>query len=179
MGKIAKKNRGNRRTALQGQYITRYVELLESPAFRVMSQSAHRALARIELEWCHHGGDPAEISRLPVTFRDFEEYGIHRNEIAPALAELEALGLIKIVQHGRQSKGVEYRIPNVFQLQTRPELIPANHARWQCIQTVQEARAITKAARVKEISPGTETVPGSGTETVPLALRETVPLGSA
>ena len=28
----------------------------ESPAYRVLSQSAHRAISRLELELCYHGG---------------------------------------------------------------------------------------------------------------------------
>ena len=44
--------------------------MLESPAYRVLSQSAHRAISRLELELCYHGGrarivdDPAQIRAL-------------------------------------------------------------------------------------------------------------------
>ena len=38
--------------------------------------------------------------KLPITFEQFEEYGMDRDAIAPALRELEALGLIEITERG-------------------------------------------------------------------------------
>src|SRR5208282_1441667 len=57
-------------------------------------------LARLEIEFAHHGGRPALNGKLTVTFDDFEAYGIHRHSIAPALRELEALGFIERTRKG-------------------------------------------------------------------------------
>ena len=50
--------------------------MLELPSYRVLSLSGHRVLARINIEHAHHGGK--ENGELPVTFLDFEKYGIER-----------------------------------------------------------------------------------------------------
>jgi hypothetical protein len=61
--------------------------MMESPAYRVLSLSARRVLDRIMIELAHHGGN--DNGKLPVTYEHFEEYGIHRHAIAPAIRELE------------------------------------------------------------------------------------------
>jgi hypothetical protein len=88
--------------------------MLESPAYRILGLSAHRALSRIEVELAHHGGQ--DNGKLPVTFDDFVVYGIRRQSIGPALDELEALGFLKITEHGRMRRAAEYRRPNKFLL---------------------------------------------------------------
>jgi hypothetical protein len=70
-----------RRNRIEGQFAPRLREMLESPAYRVMSQAAHRVLSRLEIELAHHAGN--DNGNLPCTFADFEEYGIHRHAIAP------------------------------------------------------------------------------------------------
>ena len=46
-----------RRNSVNGQFAVRLIEMLESPAYRVLSRSAHMVLARIEIELAHHGGN--------------------------------------------------------------------------------------------------------------------------
>jgi hypothetical protein len=70
-----------RRSSFSGQFAGRLVEMLESPAYRVLSQSAYRVLSRVEIELAHHAGN--DNGKLPVTYDDFERYGIHRHAIAP------------------------------------------------------------------------------------------------
>jgi hypothetical protein len=65
--------------------------MLESPTFRELSLSARRVLDRLEIELAHHGG--MDKGRLPVTYDDFQRYGIDRHAIAPAIRELIAPGL--------------------------------------------------------------------------------------
>ncbi len=98
--------------------MARPIELMESPAYRVLSLSAHRALSQIEVEYAHHAGQ--ENGQLIVQFDDFAEYGLHRSAIGPALAELEALGFIKITEHGKMARAAEYRRANKFLLMARP-----------------------------------------------------------
>jgi hypothetical protein len=76
----------------------RHIRMLESPAHRVLSLAALRALYRIEVELSNHGGN--ENGELPVTFQQFEEWGVRRHSIASAIRELEALGFIEVTQHG-------------------------------------------------------------------------------
>ena len=103
--KINKKGRStgqlktNRRTKIHGQFAPRTIEMLESPAFRVLSLSARRILDRVEIELAHHGGQ--DNGKLPVTFDDFARYGINRQQIAPAIRECEALGFLQITERGR------------------------------------------------------------------------------
>jgi hypothetical protein len=84
---------------------------------------------------------------LPVTFRDFNEYGIHWNSIAPAIREVAALGFIRITQEGVASNK-EFRIPNMFaltHLATDKESKPTED--WRRIKTVEQAKSIAAAAR--------------------------------
>src|SRR5215207_7363883 len=88
-----------RRTKIGGQFAPRLIEMLEAPAYRVLSLSSRRVLDRIEIEMGHHGG--TDNGRLPVTFDDFRRYGIDRHCIAPAIREAIALKFIEITQEGR------------------------------------------------------------------------------
>jgi hypothetical protein len=137
--------RSNRRNAISGQFAARLVEMLESPAYRILSLSARRVLDRIEIEFAHHGG--TNNGRLKITYDDFEDYGIHRHAIAPAIRELEALGFIRITQIGRAGNG-EFRIPNKFALTHLPtDDNPSSTNDWRRIKTIEEATAISDAAR--------------------------------
>ena len=137
----------NRKNAISGQFIAFPVETVESPAFRALGFSAVRALFRISLELAHHGGN--DNGKLPVTFDDFERYGINRHGIAPALAELEALGFIAITERGKMARGAEYRRPNKFLLTTRPELegVGRERCRWRRFKTLEDTEAAASAAR--------------------------------
>jgi hypothetical protein len=122
--------------------------VVESPAWRVLSQSAHRVLDRIEVEHLHHGG--AENGRLPVTFDDFQRYGIHRHSIAPAIRECQALGFVEITQRGRAGNA-EFRSPHYFRLTYLSFLAhepPTNE--WRRIETMEDAEIKCRKARNRE-----------------------------
>jgi hypothetical protein len=134
-----------RRNKIATQFAWQAIEMLEAPAFRVMSLSARRVIDRIQIEHASHGGK--ENGKLPVTFRDFNEYGIHWNSIAPAIREAAALGFIRITQEGIASNK-EFRIPNMFaltHLATDKEPKPTED--WRRIKTVEEAETIAAEAR--------------------------------
>jgi hypothetical protein len=136
-----------RRNSINDQWSARRREMLESPAYRVLSQSAHRAISRIELELCYHGGN--DNGRLPVTFDDFVEYGIDRASVAPALREGEALGFFQVTERGRGGNR-EYRTPNKFYLTFavgRGSRAKPPTDEWRKIKTLQEAKAIARFAR--------------------------------
>jgi hypothetical protein len=115
-GRSSGRRRTNRFTKLQEQFAARYIRMLESPAYRVLSLSAHRILDRIEIEFAAHGG--TSNGKLPVTYRDFEEYGVDRHSIRPAINELCALGFIEITESGRAGNA-DWRKPNLFRLTHR------------------------------------------------------------
>jgi hypothetical protein len=136
-----------RRNRINGQWQARLIEMLESPAYRALSLSAHRLMSRIEVELGHHGGN--DNGRLPVTFEDFIEYGIHRDAIAPAMRELEALGFIRVTERGRGGNA-EHRQSNKFFLTYAhgrdSRANPPTHD-WRKIKTMEEAMEIAEVAR--------------------------------
>jgi hypothetical protein len=133
-----------RRNKISGQFAWQLIEMLASPAYRVLSQSAYRVLARIQIEHDHHGGK--DNGRLPVTYEDFEAYGIERHAIAPAIRELEALGFIEVTERGRAGNA-EFRSPNRFRLTFQPTQADQPTDKWRRFESVEQAEAVAKAAR--------------------------------
>jgi hypothetical protein len=120
------------------------IEMIESPAYRVLSLSGHRVIARIRLELARHGGN--DNGKLIVTFDDFHEYGLSLGCIAPAIREAEALGFIRVTQYGVASTA-EFRIPTKFALTHLPVGNAAPTNDWNRIQTVEEAEQKAMGAR--------------------------------
>jgi hypothetical protein len=152
-----------RNNQIDGQFNARTIEMLESPAHRVLSLSGRKALDRIFIELAHHGGN--DNGRLLVTYDQFVDYGIHRHAVGPALREIEALGFIEITQRGKASAG-EHRWPNYFRLTCVNCASGRNPTHeWRRLKTVEDAERIASAARnakparktrPKNISPVTE-----------------------
>jgi hypothetical protein len=137
-----------RRNKGSEQWVSYPIEMLESPAYRALSLSAHMVIARVAIELAHHGGN--DNGKLPVTFKQFMEYGIsHRSGIAPAIREAEALGFIKVTEHGRGGNA-DYRRPNLFYLTFAnwrgSKAQPPSHD-WRKIETVADAERIAAEAR--------------------------------
>jgi len=90
---------------IDGQWSPRLIEMLESPAYRVLSVSAHRVISRIEIEHAHHGGN--DNGNLPITKHDFMAYGMDHNAVAPAIREalLSFLGLALLRDGVRRRQG--------------------------------------------------------------------------
>jgi hypothetical protein len=140
-----------RRTQIGGQFAPRLIEMLESPAYRVLSLSGRRVLDRVEIELAHHGG--TDNGRLPVTYDDFVKYGMHRHAIAPAIREAVALGFVEITEHGRAGNA-EHRTPNLFRLTYRSAKgLPGNGTHeWRKIGDMNTAEEIAEMAR-RQASP--------------------------
>jgi hypothetical protein len=139
---------GERRARkIEGQFVPRLAEMIESAAYRVLSLSAHRCLSRIEVEHLHHGG--RENGQLPITYDQFKEYGVHRHAIGPALRELEALGFVEITERG-VAGNADQCAPNKFRL----TYLPAGRAKpaheWRRINSREEAALVAKRARAAE-----------------------------
>ena len=139
-----------RKSRISEQFAVRLVSLLESPAYRALSLSAHRVISRIEIELAAHGGN--DNGSLPVTYQNFIDYGIPRECIAAALREAEALGFIEITKHGRGGNA-EYREPSLYRLtfahDRNSRQRPPSHE-WRRIKSVEEAQQIARAARANK-----------------------------
>ena len=136
-----------RRNRISGQFAARLIEMLESPAYRALSASAHKVISRIEIELGHHGGN--DNGRLPVTTNDFVEYGMHRTSVAPAIREAEALGFIHVTERGRGGNA-DYGTPNLFFLTFAQSRNSGKHPPthdWRRFKTLHEAERAAHSAR--------------------------------
>jgi hypothetical protein len=133
-----------RRNHISGQFSARLIEMLESPAYRVLSRSAHMVISRVEIELGHHAGN--DNGRLPITTEDFIAYGMDRSSVAPAIREAEALGFITL-ERGRGGNA-EHRTPSLFGLTFSyvDRRRPPTHD-WRRIKTIEEAEEFARAAR--------------------------------
>jgi hypothetical protein len=130
---------------IDGQFNARLIEMLESPAYRVLSLSAHRVMDRICIELAQHGGN--DNGKLPVTYEHFQEYGIDRQAIAPAIRELVALGFVEVTQRGRPSAG-EFRWPNLFRITwVNCKSTPAPSHEWRRVANIEDAELLARGAR--------------------------------
>jgi hypothetical protein len=139
-----------RRNIVSQWFSSRPKELLESPALRILSRAAHLALLRIEIELRNHAGQAN--GKLIVTHEQFIEYGVRRHQVAAALRELEALGLIIITVHGRGGNA-EHREPNRFLLNYLCGAVDAHQQitnAWNRVETMKQAGAIARAARANK-----------------------------
>jgi hypothetical protein len=154
-------------------FAPRTIAMLKSPAWSVVSLAGRRVLDRIEIELSHHAGK--DNGRLPVTWRDFEVYGLNRRSIGPALRELQRLGFIEITEYGVASPGGE---PNVFRLTYRDTAGKPATDEWATIASVEEAERIASAARQRVKAgrshddrtkhfPGVQSTPKPGVQSTP------------
>jgi hypothetical protein len=134
-----------RRNKISGQWSARPIEMLESPAYRTLSASAHLVISRIEIELAHHGGN--DNGRLPVTVEQFVEYGMHRSSVAPAIREADALGFIRVTERGLGGNA-EYRRPNLFYLTFATWRGAAPTHEWRRIKTIEDAQRVAHEARI-------------------------------
>jgi hypothetical protein len=133
-----------RRNRILGQFSARTVEMLESPAYRVLSLGARRVLDRIEIELAHHGGN--DNGRLPVTFDQFVEYGMNRHTVAPAIREVCALGFVEVTERGFAGNA-EFRRANRFRLTYRHFGNAKPTDEWRAITTTEVAEMTACRAR--------------------------------
>src|SRR5581483_11666610 len=76
-------------------------------------RAAHLVIDRISLELRYHGGDG--LRGVPVTYRDFEKYGVDPQSTAAAIREAVALGFVEITRQGRAGNA-EFRKPTLYRL---------------------------------------------------------------
>ena len=169
---MSRRHGGNQ---IGGQFAPRLVEMLCSPAYRVLSLSGHRIIARVEIEFARHAGEGAlrgnENGKLPIPYADFIAYGVHHNAIASAIREVVALGFVEITEQGRAGNA-EYRSASMYRLTYRHTRHAEPTHDWRRIKGLEEAESIAAAARSQKSkkqnpTPGKRTVspPVSGCET--------------
>jgi len=129
---------------IAGQFSVRLIEMLESPAYGVLSLSAHRILARLEIEHTSHGGN--DNGRLPLTYNQLVEYGLHRHAISAAIREVVALGFVEVTEQGRAGNA-EHRAPNRFRLTYRHTAAGPPTEDWRAIKTLEQAETLARMAR--------------------------------
>jgi hypothetical protein len=97
------------------------ITLLASPAFIALTKSAHLVLARIMIARAsgHHH----------IRHWEFQQYGVPRDSVTHAIAELEGLGIIRVQRHTAKA--------NSFGISDK----------WREIATIGDARRIRDAAR--------------------------------
>jgi hypothetical protein len=135
------------KSKFNGYFVKRPLAMMQSPAFRALSLTGHRILARIEIEHCNHRGK--DNGQLPVTHQNFRRFGIDRDAVGPGLREVEALGFTEVTQHGLAGNA-EFRRPNMFRLTylETQGMEPTNE--WAAIATNEEADAIAATARARK-----------------------------
>ena len=137
-----KKKKTKTSNIISGQFAPRLIEMLRSPAFRVLSLSAHRILARIEIELGNHGG--RDNGKLPVTYQNFKDFGIsNRDDIARGNGLLCALGFVERTGRGHAGNG-EFRRPNLYRLTYLPAFGKGPTHEWRKIETVEEAEKVAR-----------------------------------
>jgi hypothetical protein len=160
-----------RRGSIPGAWAWRSIEMLESPAYRALSLTAHRILARLEIEFHQHGGKPEENGKLACTFEHFVEYGIERHAIAPAIRETVALGFVEITRQGCAGNA-GYRQPTLYRLTYRHAGSDKRITDDWKAAALEGAKAIGRAARSKP-SPHRPKNKSPVWETPPVSVRET------
>jgi hypothetical protein len=139
--------KNKRRSKIGESWISYPYSMVASPAFQALSLGAIRVMHRVEMEHMEHGG--AENGRLQVTYDQFEDYGVHRHAIGPAIRELEALGFIEITAKGCAGNE-NHRRANRFRLtyvNMKSREQPTHE--WRGIATIEDAAGLAGQARSK------------------------------
>ncbi|MFZ5719301.1 MAG: hypothetical protein ACOY5Y_07535 [Pseudomonadota bacterium] len=133
---------------LRGRWVPRSLEMLESPAWRVLPLAARKVLERIEIEFLRR--NRTNNGAIVCTYDDLVVYGVRRASIRRALAQLEALGLLKIVVRGHRA-ATDLNFPSLYRLTYVQGVndIEATHD-WRNFDTEAKARAALRQVE-KEI----------------------------
>lgn len=92
-----------KRWKFEEAFVGEPMSLLESPGYQALNFPAFKILAFLKLEHVRHGG--AENGRLLAPHRQLQALGISPRHIKPALAMLEAFGVIRCTTDGTRLGG--------------------------------------------------------------------------
>jgi hypothetical protein len=138
------KTRHMRRKNKNKGFVMLSAAMLRSPAWRVLSLTGHRILARIIIEHCDHAGK--DNGALPVTHQQFRQFGIHDHAVGPGIREVVALGFTEITRRGRAGNA-EFRSPTLFRVTFLRTSSAEATNEWAKIETTEEAEATAAMAR--------------------------------
>lgn len=91
-------------------WVPHRLEMLVSPAWRARPIAVMRIIERLEEEHLRHGG--TQNGKLYVSFLQFQNAGVSKRVIKPALECAAALGLIEVIKEG-EARGDAPRMPTV------------------------------------------------------------------
>ncbi len=121
-------------------------EILESFAWRAASQNARLLIDRVCVEHMAHAG--TRNGALPVTYDNFEHFGIRRGSIASAIAEVDAIGLVKVAKIGERGWGGFRGRATLFRLAWLPTATGESPcSKWRRFESLEEARRVGEAAK--------------------------------
>ena len=122
-------------------------EMMESPAWWALTAPARRVVDRIAVEHMHHGG--TMNGELPVTYDDFQQFGISRHAIRTAIDVAIALGWVDVTVRGLRSYGSARRSSKyALTWLPRNDAIAATN-RWATIKSRGDAAAIVASVQNK------------------------------
>jgi hypothetical protein len=104
------------------QFIRFPRDLLESPAYRALNLPERKALDRIMVEY--HCKSGFQNNGLPVTRRNFVEFGVNPKHVTSSVTVLRTLDIIECVSNWGGSKSG--RRPNLFRLPFLPSTPTGN-----------------------------------------------------
>jgi hypothetical protein len=121
-------------------------QMLESPAYRVLSGGAEKVIARIAIEHMGHGG--GLNGALPVTHNNFANYGIRRASILAFLSEAVVLGFVDRTQQGQRRYGDFEGAPALYRLTWLPthDGKPASND-WELFESIEDAKRAVAGIR--------------------------------
>jgi hypothetical protein len=133
-------------------------EMKESPAWRAMPLVARQVVDRIEIE---HGLHAGQLNgKLPVTYSDFEKYGIRRRSIPFAIRVAVALGWVDVTDRGhRGAANVRRAARYALTWVDRHDGTPRTN-RWKRFQTMADAEmAVIEATPKKRVATKKQAAP--------------------
>jgi hypothetical protein len=83
------------------------------------------------------------------TCEQFVEYGLDGHSITRAIRELSALGITEVTKKDRAGNA-QFRNPNLFRLTYRPVGRAEPTHEWRRVKTIDEAKAIARAAHLDQ-----------------------------
>jgi hypothetical protein len=134
---MAKDPRRQRKTFHVGPFCGRSRDMLESPAYDVLSGAALKIMAKLEVAHSYAmGRSPKGRSsangNIVCTYQSLVNCGVHKHIIAPAIRELVALGFVEVTHRG-VGGNAGFRDPTLYR-QFRPHFLPCyaprNWGRW-------------------------------------------------
>jgi hypothetical protein len=128
-----------------GPFVMLFRDVINSFAWRALSNGARLVIYRVAEEWMAHGG--TMNANLPVQKTDFIAFGLDNEGVAPAQREACALGLLMQTKRGRAGNA-EFRASHEWGLPfLKDKQGKYLGTDWKRFGSLKEAKAVAKEAR--------------------------------